>query len=50
MIIIIIIIIIMSQSEENLWTNRGANGRRNRHTLLYRTLPAEAVGATTSLQ
>ena len=36
----------MSQSQENLRTDR----RRDRQTLLYRTLLAEAGGRTTSLQ
>ena len=36
----------MSQSQENLW----ADGRRDRQTVFYRTLPAETRGTTTSLQ
>ena len=36
----------MSQSQENLQ----ADGRRDRQTLFYRTLPAEARDTTTSLQ
>ena len=36
----------MSQSRENLRTD----GQMDRQTLFYRTLPAEAEGATTSLQ
>ena len=36
----------MSQSQENLW----ADGRRDRQTIFYRTLPAEARGTTTFLQ
>ena len=40
----------MSQSQENVRTDRKANGRKNRQTLFYRTLPAEAGGPTTSLQ
>ena len=37
---------LMSQSQKNLW----ADGSRDRQTLLYRTLPAEARDTTTSLQ
>ena len=37
---------LMSQSQENLW----ADGRRDRQTIFYRTLPAEARGTTTFLQ
>ena len=40
----------MSQSQENLWTGGRADKRRDRQTLFYRTLPAEAWGPTTSLQ
>ena len=36
----------MSQSQEKLW----ADGRRDRQTLLYRTLRAEVRDPTTSLQ
>ena len=36
----------MSQSQENLW----ADGMRDRQTILYRTLPAETRGTSTSLQ
>ena len=36
----------MSQSQEKLW----ADGRRDRQTLLYRTLGAEVRDPTTSLQ
>ena len=40
----------MSQSQENLRTDRrtegGTNGRIDRQTLFYRTLPAEAGGPT----
>ena len=36
----------MSQSQENVW----ADGRRDRQTVFYRTLPAETRGTTTSLQ
>ena len=36
----------MSQSQENLW----AGGRTDRQTEFYRTLPAETMGTTTSLQ
>ena len=36
----------MSQSQENLW----ADGKKDRQTVFYRTLPAETRGATTSLQ
>ena len=37
---------LMSQSQKSLW----ADGSRDRQTLLYRTLPAEARDTTTSLQ
>ena len=37
---------LMSQSQKNLWPD----GSRDRQTLLYRTLPAEARDTTTSLQ
>ena len=40
----------MSQSQENLRTDRRMDRRRDRQTLLYRTLLAEAGGRTTSLQ
>ena len=36
----------MSQSQENLW----ADGRRDRLSVFYRTLPAKIRGTTTSLQ
>ena len=36
----------MSQSGENLWTDRRIDGQ----TLFYRTLPAEAGSPTTSLK
>ena len=36
----------MSQSQENLW----ADGRRDRQTIFYMTLPSENRGTTTSLQ
>ena len=36
----------MSQSQENLW----ADGRRDRQTVFYGTLPAETSGTTTSVQ
>ena len=36
----------MSQSQEKLW----ADGRRDRQTLLYKTLRAEVRDPTTSLQ
>ena len=39
-----------SQSQENFWTGGRAGRRRKRHTLFYRTLPAEARGSKTSLQ
>ena len=37
---------LMSQSQENLW----ADGRRDRQTIFYITLPAKTRGTTTSLQ
>ena len=40
----------MSQSEENVRTDRRTDGRRDKQTLFYRTLPAEVGGPTTSLQ
>ena len=40
----------MGQSQENVWTEGRKNGRRDRQTLLYRTLPAKTGGPTTSLQ
>ena len=36
----------MNQSQENLW----ADGRRDKQTLSFRTLPAKTRGRTTSLQ
>ena len=36
----------MSQSQENLW----ADGKKDRQTIFYRTLPAETRGTTTSFQ
>ena len=36
----------MNESQENLW----ADGRRDRKTVFYRTIPAETRGATASLQ
>ena len=36
----------MSQSQENLW----ADGRRDRQTVFYGTLPGKTSGTTTSLQ
>ena len=36
----------MSQSQENLW----GDGRRDRQTIFYMTLPAETRATTTSLQ
>ena len=35
----------MSQSQENLWTDGRADRRRDRQTLFYRALPAEAGGS-----
>ena len=40
----------MSQSKENLWKDGRTDGRRDRQTLFYSTLPAEAGGPITSLQ
>ena len=37
---------LLSQTQENLWEDR----RRDRQTVFYRTLPAKAMGTTTSLQ
>ena len=37
---------LMSQSQENLW----ADGKRDRQTRFYMTLPAETRGTTTSFQ
>ena len=35
---------LMSQSRENLWTNKRTDGRTNGQTLFHRTIPAEAGG------
>ena len=40
----------MSQSQENSWRGGRADRMRDRQTLFYRTLPAEAWIPTTSLQ
>ena len=39
----------MSQSQEDVRTNGRKNGRRDRQTIFYRTLPAKAGGPATSL-
>ena len=41
---------LMSQSQENVQVNGRTDGRRDRQTLFYRTLPVEARGPTTHLQ
>ena len=40
----------MSQSQENLWTDRKADRTRDRQTLFFRTLPGKAGRPTTFLQ
>ena len=40
----------MSQSQETLRTDGRTDGRRDRQTLFYRTLPAEIGSPTTSHQ